>query len=204
MKTKNGLPPFFNHKEENSDNGYEAIQDFFLSWTLRCSQHEFSKYNDGLLYEYARKVIFQLIFGENNGPEYLFRLREHMDDSFVVNKVRTWRQWERVDLIAEIDIEFKGKKETVVLNIENKWYTDLGNNQLERSIESTEHYYQNKNVRIENCVIPCDDEKLSSYRETCRVNNFKLVSISELQEVCGMLDGKPTGNDLFDEYWFHF
>ncbi len=32
------LPHFFNYNEEGkTDYGYEAMQDFFLSWTIRCS-----------------------------------------------------------------------------------------------------------------------------------------------------------------------
>ena len=42
----NVLPKFFNYDEEGrTDNGYETIQDFFLSWTLRCSNLKYQKDN---------------------------------------------------------------------------------------------------------------------------------------------------------------
>lgn len=34
---KSKLPLFYNYKEEGTDNGYETVQDFILSWTLRCA-----------------------------------------------------------------------------------------------------------------------------------------------------------------------
>ena len=34
------LPTFFNYSEEKTDNGYETMQDFFLSWIFRCSDEK--------------------------------------------------------------------------------------------------------------------------------------------------------------------
>jgi hypothetical protein len=36
------LPKFDNYQEEcPCDYGYEVIQDFFLSWTLRCAEDKY-------------------------------------------------------------------------------------------------------------------------------------------------------------------
>jgi hypothetical protein len=60
----NYLPIFFNYKEEKADHGYETMQDFFLNWTIRCS-NESHKNSNPTLYEYARRIVFGLIYGEN-------------------------------------------------------------------------------------------------------------------------------------------
>lgn len=39
------LPSFFNYKEENADHGYETMQDFFLSWTIRCANEIYKNEN---------------------------------------------------------------------------------------------------------------------------------------------------------------
>ena len=65
-----GLPIFFNYDEEGRvDSGYENLQDFFLSWTLRCSNDTYKNVNHKLN-NYARKIVFALIYGENIGKKY--------------------------------------------------------------------------------------------------------------------------------------
>lgn len=201
---RTALAPFFNYKNEESDNGYETIQDFFLSWTLRCGEEAFAEYGDGQLNKYARQIVFLLIYGRNEEPDYEFSLESSFDDSFIIHEVRTWRQWERIDLVCEIEYTLRKERKKAVLNIENKWYSSIRSGQLEHSKQAIQAYYQGQDVKIENCLIPCDDERLLAYREECRKNDFKLVSISQIQELSGIFNGRMTGNDLFDEYWFHF
>lgn len=81
----NKLPLFFNYNEEKTDNGYESIQDFFISWTLRCAAEEYKAENP-LLNLYSTRIVYALIFGytDNNG---LNIDRKEIQDFEVINVV---------------------------------------------------------------------------------------------------------------------
>lgn len=121
------LPPFFNYREEKVkvDAGYEALQDFFISWTIRLSETKYNNLNPKLN-EYARKIVYGLIFCET-----LERYEINIDD-FKVDEVEVFRQYKTIDLIAIITYTLNNKNHKVVLNIENKWYSNIGNGQLEK------------------------------------------------------------------------
>lgn len=196
-----GLPIFFNYKEENTDNGYETIQDFFLSWTLRCADKRYRN-NNFILNEYARRMVHALIYGENseNGG---YILAKEISDDFRVLKVKTKRQWNQVDLLAEVDVEEQLIKSKYVLNIENKWYSSIKDGQLEKSKRFVSCKYADK-AKIASLVIFCDYEKIDEETQNiCKENGYKLLAITDIQEITKMKGGKETGNDLYDEFWFN-
>jgi hypothetical protein len=56
----NSLPVFLNYGEEERkvDQGCEALQDFFISWTLRCAMERYRK--DNVLLNSYSKIYFWL------------------------------------------------------------------------------------------------------------------------------------------------
>lgn len=52
------LPTFLNHLSERKriNSGYEAIQDFFISWTIRWAEEQYSK-SDPMVHGYAKKIL---------------------------------------------------------------------------------------------------------------------------------------------------
>lgn len=209
---KKGLPDFFNYKEENTENGYESMQDFFLSWSLRCAKEEYKLVNP-LLNEYCRKIVYFLIHGENNlqnSDEY-FDLKIDTFPDFKVKNVSTKRQWNRIDLLAEIEVEENEINKKYVLNIENKWYSSIIENQLEKSKSHVEEYYSNADLNgdkideIVNLIIFCDHERLDNNEndiQHCINCGYKFLAICDLKRLV-KLDSK-TNNYLFDEYWLEF
>lgn len=197
------LPKFFNYKEEDTDNGYETIQDFFLSWTFRCALEDYKDTNT-MLNLYAKEVVFALLNGENN-IKGEFKTTTNMNSEFKVIKINTLRQKGQVDLIAIIEIESDLKKSKYVLNIENKWYTPIGKGQLEKSKKYVETKYQNEHIEILHYVIFCDYEKLDdTAKRRCQENGYKYLTIEDLKYASSMNTKGETGNALFDEYWFNF
>jgi hypothetical protein len=70
-------PKFNNYNEEGTDNGYESIQDFFMSWTLRCSPSIFEE-SMPLVNEYARKIVFLLVMGKiGSNNQYLVDMSQY-------------------------------------------------------------------------------------------------------------------------------
>ena len=190
------------YKEEDTDNGYEATQDFFLSWTLRCSQEKYKDTNP-IVYNYSRKILYALIIGENDNQN-IYNVKSEVNESFVVLEVKTYRQWKQIDLLVEIKIRNNNKEEKYVLNIENKWYTNIRTGQLEKSKQAVEEVY-NSEFKIVNLLIFCDDEKINeSIKNQCTDINYKALSIIDLKRLSNIDNNEISNNYLFDEYWFRF
>lgn len=200
----NELPKFFNYDEEGpTDNGYETIQDFFLSWTLRCSVSKFQKDNY-LLHYYSKKIVYSLIYGVNSEQRMGVDLKDF--DAFEVIEVKTMRQLYRIDLLAEIKIKVNLQVEVYVINIENKWYTKIGQDQLDNYVKSLKRNYDLENKKLVNVVVFCDNyfvDKNESQIKLCLDNNYKFCTIQDLKIIVEMDKLGKTGNYLFDEYWIH-
>jgi hypothetical protein len=196
------LPKFSNYKEEGKvDQGYEALQDFFMSWTLRCSLEKHAEDNL-LLNEYAKKILFALLFGNNQNNEFKVTFSDF--DKFKVIDINTKRQFKRIDLLAEINVEYFGKTKKYILNIENKWYSNLGYGQLANYKKEIEEHYDSEEHSIVNVVIYTDEEKIkkdSNILKECQINAYKLTNIDELKGIIEVYEKGETGNYLFDEFW---
>jgi hypothetical protein len=196
------LPKFNNYKEEGPcDDGYETIQDFFLSWTLRCSPDDYLNDNSKVQ-EYARRIIYILIFGHNKGESY--SIDAPIPDNFRVKEVKTKRQLCNIDLIAEVIATDNGIERKYILNMENKWYSSLRSEQLKKYNDFVVNRFQGWN--IVNLFITCDDCRrcYDEEKEVCKLNNYKWLTIECLFSISNMENDGQTGNSLFDEYWFRF
>lgn len=194
------LPKFDNYKEEGPcDNGYETIQDFFLSWTLRCSPSSYKEANSKVQ-EYARRIVCALIFGDNQNDSY--SIHGQIPNTFHVIQVTTKRQLSSIDLLAEVTTNENGSEKKYVLNIENKWYSGLKQGQLKKYNEFVQKRF--KGVVAINLFITCDESRKNFgwEKEECRRYNYKYLTIRDLHSISRMRDDGQTGNALFDEYWF--
>lgn len=202
------LPKFNNYIEEGRvDNGYEALQDFFLSWTIRCSQFGIDKSDirvkesDVKVYEYSRRIVYSMIYGNNDND--IFNLNSKIPDSFKVTSIKTKRQLESIDLLAELKVSVEGKDEEYVLNIENKWYSKLSDHQLNKYKDYVINNFKQSPVHL---FITCDDcrKNYDREKEICKAEGYKYLTIGDISRLSGMNIENKTGNDLFDEYWFNF
>ena len=185
------LPSFFKSKDENKlDLGYENLQDFFLSWTLRCAEENYKSVNQ-ILHDYAKKILFKLIFDNPNA-------------NYFVKEVKAWRQVNQIDLLLEVYLlDSNNIPQNYVLNIENKWYTNISDTQLVKYSEYIESEYKDRDFVVKNIVIFCDSEKLKdgSNLQKAMISNYSVTTVEDLKEVIGEV---KTDNYLFDEYWFKF
>ncbi len=195
----NNLPLFFNYKEEKTDNGYESIQDFFISWTIRCAAEE-CKSENPLLNLYSKRIVYALIFGNTDKSGLNIGRREIND--FEVIKVVTKRQVALIDLVAEIEYKIDGNLKKCILSIENKWYSGIRQYQLEKSFEFIRQIYNDEIIDI---VLFCDYEKISDEVILhCFSNKYKYLTVSDLKDYSQITFETATKNDLFDEYWLNF
>ncbi|MCF2874038.1 MULTISPECIES: PD-(D/E)XK nuclease family protein [unclassified Tenacibaculum] len=201
---KSKLPLFYNYKEEGTDSGYETVQDFILSWTLRCSVESNSSIDKQLHY-YSKRVLLAMIFGFNDLEDNLNYKLKKIDSEIIVKTVKTKRQWNLIDLLVEIELEINGNKEFFILNIENKWYSSIREGQLEKYKKDIEEKYKNSDYKLINLIVFCDYEKLNyKIKEDCKKLGYKIIVIEDLFEIAEMKKNRLTGNYLFDEYWFRF
>lgn len=198
---KDELPHFFNYNEEGkADYGYEAIQDFFLSWTIRCSDEKYKEI-DPKVHKYSKRIVQALLYGTSKNEDKV-TVDINIED-FTVCNVTTKRQKGQVDLIAEIKVEEKSETKTYILNIENKWYSNIRDGQLKKSKDYIENNYSTKEYAILHLVIFCDYEKLKdeNVRKKCKEEEYRYLTIEDLQEFSEISEKGKTDNYLFDEYW---
>lgn len=204
IEDESKLPRFLNYVEEDTDNGYETIQDFYLSWLVRCSNELYKDAHPKRIYEYSNEAVKCLIFGQNK-PDGNFEFNSGNCPQLKVKSVKTWRQWNRIDLLFEIEAEVERTQRTYVLNIENKWYTKTSLDQLQKSKEAVINDYIGKNVELINLLIFCDISVLAEHKSQLNIAkecDYKCLTIGDIAEYSGINEGGKTGNALFDEYWF--
>jgi len=183
------MPLFFEDKSSNLD--HELLLDYFLGWTLRCSNEKVEDYK---VKEAAKRILSFLIYDKL--------------ENFEVISVETWKQWNKIDLSAEVILTKSNTTEKYAILFENKMYTHVHSNQLNRYKEIFEKFYSNpKNNKTDykriyvflTCFYnECDYEV--DFIE-CKKHNYKPYSFGWLKTKTKI---EATGNYLFDEFWFRY
>jgi len=193
MKRK--LMPFlFNDEVDDDykvDQGYEALMDFFMSWTIRFSSEVYAL-GEPNVNLYAKKILWALLYG----------IESKFDPTFKVSSVNTYRQWKRIDLCFEIELMVNGKIESFSLFIENKWYSRVGKDQLLGYSKLIDSFYINKDRNIRKILLLADDRdgNIDLEQAECLESSFCLFTLPDLKEFAGIVE---TGNDIFDEFWIY-
>lgn len=192
------LPKFFNYKGDGgTDNGYESMQDFFLSWTFRCAMDEFEKINPAI-HQYSKLMLYRLTRIQQNNPT-------PMPLDFEIKSVNTKRQWKQIDLLVELIVNEGGIKKEYLLNIENKWYTNFTKTQLQKSKDHVIKKYGSSSFTILDIGLCADYYDPNNRKQICSDNGYHYITIEDLKDFAGIdkLDKETwTKNALFDEYWF--
>lgn len=201
---KSELPNFFEYSISKKDTGFETFQDFWLSRTLRCSVEKYIV-KDKAVYDRARLIAYMLLKGTNDvGGKYEYQ--NQIPDDFIIESVSAIRQNKRIDLIVILKVTEWGQQKEYALNIENKWYTSTSANQLKNAVHNFKKYLGKENNSIQrNLLIYCDESNYSRDKSQaiCRENDFQWLSIQGLKEILVANFPAPSGNELFDTYWYY-
>lgn len=182
----------FMSDSSRSNYGYEAMLDYQISWLLRLAKDD----KKDRLHDVARSVLLKLIEWENGS-------------NVIINRVDVWKQWERIDLTAEIELEVNNQTERHLVVIENKAYTLIHNEQLKRYADTVNEYYRDKgsnSYKKHFWVISFFDRDENSFKslqkqcDDCKVVKWEPLSF---YDVIGWEEGEfpDTESDLFDEFW---
>jgi hypothetical protein len=174
--------------DDSKSDKYEGVADFFIAWTLRCAETKYAA-ADSAVHAYSKRLLSTLIKGR---PDYL--------DNKDVLSVKTWKQWDAVDIWVEAKIREKCGDTVYTVIIEDKYCSKLTNAQLEKykkicvSNKIDAQYFV---IRLEQ-----NDRYDKSDEEVCAACGYTLLRWTDLKNAMGLT--KCTGNALFDEFWFYW
>ena len=178
--------------DSGSSDKKEIVVDYFLSWTLRCASDEgLEYYNNERLSCYCRRILSVLLF---DNPS---KIKEYR-----IKSVKTWKQWQQMDLCAEVILENKSSiEEKHALLMENKVYTRLHGNQLERYKTIFEEDYEGKEFKLHYVYFTCAED-FGEDEAICRKSGFQAYTMDDVyNKISENEELELTGNALFDEFW---
>lgn len=149
----------------------------------------------------GKRVIHRLIT-DNNGANDIGQLSD-------INKVCVWKQWKRIDLIAEVDVNCDGELKKYVIVVENKAYTLIHDDQLSRYSNIIEDYYRGKGAIVRYWVITFFDKDTTEYntiKTQCEkaMGKWECLSFEEIAELTEDERQNGTGNNIIDEFWIKY
>lgn len=180
------MESFFMKDDSENNQGYEHMLDFQMSWVMRVPTRQAIKNNNPNLYKRCFGVLMKLIGKENV-------------DKLV--SVHVWKQWKRIDVIAEVIVECGGREEKHVVVIEDKAYTMIHDDQINRYKNTVSDWYADKDFELHYWVITFFSPGEEGYKEMeamCKEAEWQLLSYDNVLE-----DYSPTGSELFDEFWIN-
>ena len=189
------MSSIFMNDDSEGDHGKETMLDYQLSYLLRIANTQQSGS------EFAERVLMKLI-----GVDSICIASSGLVENLSLKSIKVWKQWERIDLLVEIEAncDFGLKKYVVV--IENKAYTGIHDDQLSRYASIVEDYYKGQDVEILYWVITFFDkgsEKYQSIANQCKEakGGWNCISFDELAVLTDDELQIGTYNQIIDEFW---
>ena len=172
----------------------EATLAHFVAWTLKCSTEEGAKEYGDKLRHYSNEILFFLLFGKNYKTE--------MNNCFVTS-VEIWREWKRIDILAEITLTNNKK---YALFIELKAYSHTSEQQLESYRKACGMYdYKNKGFEEKFVLLGAwNDEVPEIDKAYCNKFDFAAYTFGNILGEIFLKGGETfesSENILFDEFW---
>ena len=155
------------------DGKAEIVMDYVMSWSLRHATDNYIN-EKPILSKYCRYMLGKL-------------LDTTIGDTVCVKSVEVWREWQYMDLCVEAIIEKEGVDHNYALLIENKYYSQLHDDQLKRYQAKFDEFYVLKRKET-------DDEWILKH---------KLVSCLEEQEKAENMYGSDTNGTDFEILTFY-
>jgi len=180
--------------DTEADGKAEIVMDYVMSYSLRLAANKYFK-KDSKLSQYCRHMLGALL-----GITIT-------DDTNVVS-INVWKEWRCIDLCVEVIIQDGDNELKYALLIENKYYTLLHDNQLNRYKEIFDEYYDTKEWNRAYRMVTCHEkENIEKYygKELAESPEFKALSFYDLlpekywHKDTGTYE--ETESDIFNEFW---
>jgi hypothetical protein len=157
----------------------ELSQDGFFTWLLQWADSKNAQYDKGLntaAQDLVRHLISQQFPIEN----------------FSTMTVETWRQWNRIDIIAEVNDDF-------VIVIEDKINAAEHSRQLERYKEIVTEHYKDKNKKLAFIYLKTGNESFVTLKKVVE----KGFAIVDRKAVLNIFNQRQIDNHIFIEFIEH-
>jgi hypothetical protein len=151
----------------------ELSQDGFFTWFLQWADDSNRQY-DPELNETAKDFV-RLLLGQSN--------------DYQITKVEAGRQWENIDIRAEINDEY-------FIGIEDKTNTGEHSGQLDRYQKIATDYYKDKNYTLVFVYLKTGNESLAPLNEI----KGKGWAIVDRKIILQVLNKRPINNEIFNEF----
>ncbi len=151
----------------------ELSQDGFFTWLIQWADNAYSQHNQQL--NETAKDFVRLLLGK-------------MSD-FQITKVEVWRQWNKIDILVEVNDEY-----TIV--IEDKTDSEEHSDQLERYKQIAINYYKNKNHKLVFVYIKRGNESSSTLKEV-RKKSYLTVG---RKDILNVFNRREVHNDIFNDF----
>lgn len=190
------MPSLFMNDDSEGNFGKETMLDYQLSYLLRLV----NGYETGD--EISRRTIMKLL-GKKVKLDHWGNVES--DDLNNV-KVKVWKQWQHIDLIVEVEANFATDTEKHIIVIEDKAYTGLHDDQLNRYAHIVEDWYKGQNVQIHYWVITFfdnDTKEFDSIVNLCNkaTSDWKCLSFNDVIDLTDEERERGTFNEILDEFW---
>lgn len=151
----------------------ELSQDGFFTWLLQWAGNDYNQHNQEL--NETAKDFVRLLLGQTS--------------DYQINKVEAGRQWNNIDIWAEVNDEY-------FIGIEDKTNTCEHSEQLERYKIIANDYYMDKNHKLIFVYLKTGNESLS----TLKVIAEKGYSIIDRKSTLSILNKRQVQNDIFNDF----
>ena len=183
--------PFLMWDDSKKDGHAETIMDYVLSWCLRCTNYRYVKEHQPILYRYCAYILFKLL-GKELDLDYTS-----------IERVNVKKQQYQIDLWVEVEMKKDTENEYHAILIEDKYYSPLGENQLETYKPKFQDYYKDKsNFHLHYAVITClyhDDKNFPPLEQKAHKNGFDAYFVYDLLDPS--LNGQESESDIFNEFF---
>ena len=176
--------------DSEKDGHAEIVMDYVLSWTLRCADVQYRD-EKPILYGYCREILARL-------------LDITLWDDVMFEDVKVWKQEQRIDLWVELTVKRGDSTEQHAILIEDKYYDELHDGQLERYKRAFDAYYAKESIAWHKhyVLISCVErsEKFEQQYGIAPTLGFKTFTFYEVfpkgAEMCE--------SDIFNEFWIRW
>ena len=183
----------FMHDDSEGHYGKEAMLDYQMSWVMRVAANKAILEKNPTLHKRCTDILLKLI-GKSG-----------CNDIEIIS-VDVWKQWQRIDVSANVIIKCNGKDEKHLVVLEDKAYTMIHGDQLNR-YETIINETYNKNDYLKDfekhfwviTFFSESEEGYSALNWYCKdaKADWGLLSFEQVIDD----DYTPTGSDLFDDFW---
>lgn len=151
----------------------ELTQDGFFTWLLQWADNDHNQH-DQQLNETAKDFV-RLLLGQTS--------------DYQINKVEAGRQWNNIDIWAEVNDEY-------FIGIEDKTNTGEHSEQLERYKDIATNHYKDKNHKLIFVYLKTGNESLSTLKKVIE----KGYSTIDRKTVLSVLNKRPVTNEIFNDF----